>query len=79
MSHMRYLLLALLLTACSEPADPDPPPCPTSAARDPRAECEARCKTGDPATTEVCGVDLELACVEECLTCEPAGAWCPRT
>ena len=80
MSYMRHLLLTMsLLTACSEAPDPDPPPCPTSAARDPVAECETRCKTGDPATAEVCYPGAEVACLDECLRCEPLGAWCPRT
>lgn len=77
MSYMRHPLLALLLAACSEAPDPGPPPCPTSSSRNPLAECEARCKTGDD-SAEVCGVDLERACVDECVRCAPDVAWCPR-
>ena len=72
---MRHLLLlAALLTACAEDPDPAANLCP---ATDRMLECEDRCKPADGSPGEVCAVDLELACLDECERCNQATAWCP--
>ena len=72
---MRHLLLlAALLTACAEDPDPAANLCP---AADRMLECEDRCKPADGSPGEVCAVDLELACLDECERCNPVTAWCP--
>jgi hypothetical protein len=71
---MRFLLL-LAVAACTETVDPAANLCPGAVRID---ECSARCKTGDPATAEVCAVDLEIECLDECIRCNPHDAWCPR-
>lgn len=69
---MRYPIIVIaLVAACSDPVRTV---CPS---HDTRAWCEDQCKTGD-ASAEVCSPGEEVACLDECLRCEPDTAWCPR-
>ena len=74
MAYMRHLMLAVLLAACGDTPGPTANLCPAEPDR--TVECEARCKTGDD-TAEVCAEDAEVACLGECLRCNPQVAWCP--
>ncbi len=80
---MRHLLLlALLLTACTAddapPVDPAANLCRDDLRADVRTQrCSERCKPADGSPGEVCAVDLELACLDECERCNPFEAWCP--
>lgn len=78
MSHMRTLLFCLLLTACSEDVDPTANLCMDDIRQDVRMDrCSERCKPSDGSPGEVCGPDLEAACLDECMRCNPYQAWCP--
>lgn len=83
MAYMRHSLLALMLLAACADDRPDPAAdlcndTATSSDKTPRiAECEARCKTGD-GTAELCAPEMEVACIAECVRCNPQQAWCPR-
>lgn len=75
MTCMRYLIAALLLTACCTEPRPDSAAnlCPTG--RDRTDECMARCAAGPG--TESCVPGWEAVCFKECRLCNPVESWCP--
>lgn len=74
MDDMRYLLLAVLLAACTEDKpDTRANLCPTN--RDRAADCADRCAAGP--NTETCVPGWEAVCVSECRLCNPIDSWCP--
>ena len=71
---MRYLIAAILLAACGDNIDPAANLCP---GQDRMQECSNLCKPADGSPGEVCAVDAERACLDECQRCNPYVAWCP--